>query len=52
LIFLLGAFSYVLSLATFDMLAGQGEDLRSLPLSMRKAGLAQLLSREVDGDYR
>ena len=26
-----------------------GEDLRKLPLSMRKANLAQLLARRVDG---
>jgi bifunctional non-homologous end joining protein LigD len=31
-------------LYAFDLLAGEGEDLRALPLHMRKAGLAQLMS--------
>jgi hypothetical protein len=34
-----------------DLLAGDGEDLRSLPLGIRKVGPAQLLSREVDGIF-
>jgi ATP-dependent DNA ligase len=33
----------------FDMLASDGEDLRKLPLSMRKTNLARLLARRVDG---
>jgi bifunctional non-homologous end joining protein LigD len=33
----------------FDILAEGGEDLRKLPLSMRKTNLARLLSRRVDG---
>jgi len=33
----------------FDMLAGDTEDLRPLPLSLRKASLVQLLSHEVNG---
>ena len=33
----------------FDILVSDGEDLRRLPLSMRKANLAQLLARRVDG---
>ena len=33
----------------FDMLVSDGEDLRRLPLSMRKGNLAQLLARRVDG---
>jgi bifunctional non-homologous end joining protein LigD len=33
------------------MLAGEGEDLRGLPVSLRKVSLAQLLSREVDGIF-
>jgi bifunctional non-homologous end joining protein LigD len=38
-------------LYAFDMIAGDDEDLRNLPLSMRKVALAQLLSREVDGIF-
>ena len=33
----------------FDILVSDGEDLRRLPLSMRKASLARLLARRVDG---
>src|SRR6187455_1495172 len=33
----------------FDILASDGEDLRKLPLSMRKTNLARLLARRVDG---
>jgi bifunctional non-homologous end joining protein LigD len=33
----------------FDMLMSDGEDLRKLPLSMRKTNLARLLTRRVDG---
>ena len=35
----------------FDMLAGDGEDLRKLPLTMRKTNLAWLLARPVDGIF-
>ena len=35
----------------FDILAGDGEDLRGLPLSMRKASLARLLARRMDGIF-
>jgi bifunctional non-homologous end joining protein LigD len=38
-------------LYAFDLLAGDGEDLCGLPLSLRKAGLAQLLSNPVDGIF-
>jgi bifunctional non-homologous end joining protein LigD len=38
-------------LYAFDLLAGEGEDLRQLPLGLRKVGLAQLLAREVDGIF-
>jgi bifunctional non-homologous end joining protein LigD len=38
-------------LYAFDQLAGNGKDLRPLPLSLRKAELAQLLSRPVDGIF-
>ena len=33
----------------FDMLVSDGEDLRKLPLTMRKTNLARLLARRVDG---
>ncbi len=33
----------------FDMLVSEGDDIRGLPLSMRKANLARLLERRVDG---
>jgi bifunctional non-homologous end joining protein LigD len=33
----------------FDILVSDGEDLRGLPLSMRKASLSRLLARRVDG---
>ena len=36
-------------LYAFDMLVSDGEDLRRLPLSMRKTNLARLLARRVDG---
>ena len=35
----------------FDILASDGEDIRRLPLSMRKASLARLLARRVDGIF-
>jgi bifunctional non-homologous end joining protein LigD len=38
-------------LYAFDMLAGDGDDLRSLPLSMRKTNLARLLARRPDGIF-
>jgi bifunctional non-homologous end joining protein LigD len=36
-------------LCAFDLLALDGDDLRDLPLSMRKANLARLLVRRPDG---
>jgi ATP-dependent DNA ligase len=33
----------------FDMLAGDGDDMRSLPLSLRKTDLARLLAHRSDG---
>ena len=33
----------------FDLLVSDGDDLRKLPLSMRKTNLARLLARRVDG---
>ena len=38
-------------LSAFDILALDGEDLRGLPLSMRKQNLAQLLARRPDGIF-
>jgi hypothetical protein len=35
----------------FDILAEGGDDLRDLPLSMRKANLARLLARRPDGIF-
>jgi ATP-dependent DNA ligase len=35
----------------FDMLAGDGDDYRRLPLSMRKANLARLLARRSEGIF-
>jgi bifunctional non-homologous end joining protein LigD len=35
----------------FDILAGNGEDLRPLPLALRKSNLARLLSRPLDGIF-
>ena len=35
----------------FDSLVSDGEDLRRLPLSMRKASLARLLARRLDGIF-
>src|SRR5215831_13868198 len=38
-------------LYAFDILALDGEDLRSLPLSMRKTNLARLLARQPAGIF-
>jgi bifunctional non-homologous end joining protein LigD len=38
-------------LLAFDILAMDGDDLRELPLSMRKANLQRLLSRRPDGIF-
>ncbi|MEY9179753.1 DNA ligase [Bradyrhizobium sp. USDA 313] len=35
----------------FDMLSGEGDDYRRLPLSMRKANLARLLARRAQGIF-
>ena len=35
----------------FDILVSDGEDLRGLPMSMRKASLSRLLARRVDGIF-
>jgi bifunctional non-homologous end joining protein LigD len=38
-------------LYAFDILALDGEDLRALPLSLRKTNLARLLARRPDGIF-
>jgi bifunctional non-homologous end joining protein LigD len=38
-------------LYAFDILAIDGEDLRKLPLTMRKMNLARLLARRADGIF-
>jgi ATP-dependent DNA ligase len=38
-------------LYAFDMLAGDGEDQRQLPLSLRKSNLARLLKRRIPGVF-
>ena len=38
-------------LCAFDVLAMDGDDLRDLPLSMRKANLGRLLARRPDGIF-
>ena len=38
-------------LYAFDMLVSDGDDLRKLPLTMRKTNLARLLARRVDGIF-
>jgi ATP-dependent DNA ligase len=38
-------------LYAIDMLVSDGEDIRRLPLSMRKANLARLLARRPDGIF-
>jgi bifunctional non-homologous end joining protein LigD len=35
----------------FDMLVSDGEDIRKLPLTMRKTNLSRLLARRVDGIF-
>jgi bifunctional non-homologous end joining protein LigD len=35
----------------FNMLVSDGDDVRKLPLSMRKASLSRLLARRVDGIF-
>jgi bifunctional non-homologous end joining protein LigD len=42
-------YDHEVQLYAFDILAMRGEDLRALPLHMRKANLEQLLARRPDG---
>ena len=46
-----GKFNNKVQLYAFDVLAMNGDDLRPLPLSMRKASLAKLLHRQPDGIF-
>src|ERR1700750_1489199 len=42
---------YEVQLYAFDMLAGDGDDYRRLPLTMRKTNLARLLARRTEGIF-
>ena len=46
-----GKYNDEVQLLAFDVLAMDGDDLRKLPLSMRKANLARLLARRPDGIF-
>jgi len=46
-----GEHNHEVQLYAFDILALDGEDLRDMPLSMRKANLARLLVRRPDGIF-
>src|ERR1700741_324564 len=46
-----GTHNEEVQLCAFDLLAMDGDDLRNLPLSMRKANLARLLARRPDGIF-
>jgi bifunctional non-homologous end joining protein LigD len=46
-----GKFNHEVQLYAFDVLAMGGDDLRALPLSMRKASLEKLLHRRPDGIF-
>ena len=46
-----GKYNDEVQLLAFDVLAMDGDDLRDLPLSMRKANLARLLARRPDGIF-
>jgi ATP-dependent DNA ligase len=43
--------NHEVQLCAFDVLAVDGDDLRDLPLSMRKANLDRLLRRRPDGIF-
>ena len=47
-----GKHNHEVQLYAFDVLAMDGDDLRDLPLSMRKANLARLLHRRPDGIFQ
>jgi bifunctional non-homologous end joining protein LigD len=42
---------YEVQFYAFDILVSDGDDLRKLPLTMRKANLSRLLARRVDGIF-
>jgi bifunctional non-homologous end joining protein LigD len=44
--------NHKVQLYAFDVLAMNGDDLRALPLSMRKAHLARLLHRRPEGIFK
>ena len=46
-----GKYNEAVRLYAFDMLAGDGDDMRKLPLSMRKTNLARLLARRPEGIF-
>ena len=46
-----GKHDHEMQLYAFDILALDGEDLRGLPLSLRKTNLARLLARRPDGIF-
>jgi ATP-dependent DNA ligase len=46
-----GKFNDEVQLYAFDILAMGGDDLRALPLSLRKQNLEQLLARRPDGIF-
>ncbi len=46
-----GKYNDEVELLAFDILALDGDDLRNLPLSMRKANLQRLLARRPDGIF-
>ena len=46
-----GKQDHEVQLYAFDLLALDGDDVRSLPLSMRKTNLARLLARRADGIF-
>jgi bifunctional non-homologous end joining protein LigD len=46
-----GKLNHEVQLYAFDMLAAEGDDMRGLPLSMRKTNLARLLARRSDGIF-
>jgi ATP-dependent DNA ligase len=47
-----GKHNHEVELYAFDVLAMDGDDLRKLPLSLRKTSLARLLHRRPDGIFR
>jgi hypothetical protein len=48
---ILGKHDHEVQFYAFDMLAGDGDDMRRLPLSMRKANLQRVLARRPEGIF-